>query len=274
MKQKKLSKNYTAPALEKGLDILELLSNNESGLTQAEIASKLNKSVNEIYRMVSTLRSREYVDFDQEADLYRLSYKILNMTARFEPVNTLTTRAIPIMKEMTTKANQSIHLAIYTKGKILIIAQEDSPSSFNYHVSVGATFDLLETSSGRVILTFQKEKERKRRLERRKFYKKIEKTSKIPDSQLRKIESKFSKNTMQNINKNGYELVKSLQIKGVTNISVPIFDYTENAIAALTIPFVDRIISKGELNLTQVCNLLINSGKILSSEMGYKGKIV
>ena len=274
MKQKKLSKNYTAPALEKGLDILELLSINENGLTQAEIASKLNKSVNEIYRMVSTLRSREYVDFDQDADLYRLSYKILNMTARFEPVNTLTTRAIPIMKEMTTKANQSIHLAIYTKGKILIIAQEDSPSSFNYHVSVGATFDLLETSSGRVILTFQKEKERKRRLERRKFYKKIEKTSKIPDSQLRKIESKFSKNTMQNISKNGYELVKSLQIKGVTNISVPIFDYTENAIAALTIPFVDRIISKGELNLTQVCKLLINSGKILSSEMGYKGKIV
>ena len=274
MKQKKLSKNYTAPALEKGLDILELLSINENGLTQAEIASKLNKSVNEIYRMVSTLRSREYVDFDQDADLYRLSYKILNMTARFEPVNTLTTRAIPIMKEMTTKANQSIHLAIYTKGKILIIAQEDSPSSFNYHVSVGATFDLLETSSGRVILTFQKEKERKRRLERRKFYKKIEKTSQIPGSQLRKIESKFSKNTMQNISKNGYELVKSLQIKGVTNISVPIFDYTENAIAALTIPFVDRIISKGELNLTQVCKLLINSGKILSSDMGYKGKII
>ena len=78
MKQKKLSKNYTAPALEKGLDILELLSINENGLTQAEIASKLNKSVNEIYRMVSTLRSREYVDFDQDADLYRLSYKILN----------------------------------------------------------------------------------------------------------------------------------------------------------------------------------------------------
>ena len=95
MKQKKLSKNYTAPALEKGLDILELLSINENGLTQAEIASKLNKSVNEIYRMVSTLRSREYIDFDQDADLYRLSYKILNMTARFEPVNTLTTRAIP-----------------------------------------------------------------------------------------------------------------------------------------------------------------------------------
>ena len=75
---------------------------------------------------------------------------------------------------------------------------------------------------------------------------------------------------MQKIEKNKYELVKSLQIKGVTNISVPIFDYTNNAIAALTIPFVDRIITKGELNLNGVKKLLIKSGELLSSEMGYK----
>jgi len=272
MTQKKLSKIYTAPALEKGLDILELLSSTEEGLTQAEIASKLNKSVNEIYRMISTLKQREYVDFDKEEDVYRLSYKILNMTAKFEPIKTLTTNAIPIMKEIAIKANQSVHLAIYTRGKILIIAQEDSPSSFNYHVSVGATFDLLETSSGRVILTFQNEDERKRRLQRRKFFKKFELTSKIPNAQLKKIESKFSKNTMKGISNDGYEVVKSLQIKGVTNISVPIFDYTNYAIATLTIPFVDRIISKGELKLKEVTNLLINSGKALSSDMGHKGK--
>ena len=64
MKQKKQYKNYTAPALDKGLDILELLSENQEGLTQAQIADRLNKSVNEIYRMISTLRNREYVDFD------------------------------------------------------------------------------------------------------------------------------------------------------------------------------------------------------------------
>ena len=51
MKHKKQSKNYSAPALEKGLDILELLSNSAEGLSQAEIAGKLNKSVNEIKKL-------------------------------------------------------------------------------------------------------------------------------------------------------------------------------------------------------------------------------
>ena len=47
-------KNYSAPALDKGLDILELLALSSRSLTQAEIADHLNKSVNEIYRMLNT----------------------------------------------------------------------------------------------------------------------------------------------------------------------------------------------------------------------------
>lgn len=270
MKQKKQSKNYNAPALDKGLDILELLSNSSGGLTQAEIASQLNKSVNEIYRMISTLRNREYVEFIEKTDVYNLSYKILNMAAKFEPVKTLTSRTIPLMKEITIKTNQSIHLAIFTRGKILLIAQEDSPSSFNYHMSVGAHIDALETSSGRVLLTFQTEEERKRMLERRKFYMKLDKNLNYKASNLRKIENKFSKRTMQKIFKDRYEVVKSLQIKGVTNITVPILDYTNNAVAAMTIPFVDRIIKDNQLDIKQVTNLLVSYGKKLSFDMGFR----
>ena len=76
-------------------------------------------------------------------------------------------------------------------------------------------------------------------------------------------------NKIYTFEKNKYELVKSLQIKGVTNISVPIFDHTNNAIAALTIPFVDRIIKKNELDIKQVTKLLKMFDKKLSSEMSY-----
>ena len=77
---------------------------------------------------------------------------------------------------------------------------------------------------------------------------------------------------MQKIFKDRFEVVKSLQVKGVTNITIPIFDHTENAIAALTIPFVDRINKKEELSIKQVTNLLVSYGKTLSFEMGHRGK--
>ena len=46
---------YRAPALDKGLDILELLAGVDGGLTQAEIAKKLDRSPNEFYRMLDRL---------------------------------------------------------------------------------------------------------------------------------------------------------------------------------------------------------------------------
>lgn len=97
----------------------------------------------------------------------------------------------------------------------------------------------------------------------------MKKKTKLSNSYLKKIENKYSKSTIHKILKDRCEVVKSLQIKGVTNISIPIFDHTENAIAALTIPFVDRIIKKDELSIKQVFNLLEVYGKKLSSEMGY-----
>ena len=52
---------YRAPALDKGLDILELLAGVEQGLTQAEIAKRLDRSPNEFYRMLDRLVRRGYV---------------------------------------------------------------------------------------------------------------------------------------------------------------------------------------------------------------------
>ena len=73
----KTKKNYSAPALEKGLDIIELLSESSDGFSQAEIAKELNRSVNEIYRMLNILVSRNYIEFDTNNERYKLSFKLL-----------------------------------------------------------------------------------------------------------------------------------------------------------------------------------------------------
>ena len=52
---------YRAPALDKGLDILELLAGEEEGLSQAEIAKALGRTPNEQYRMLERLVRRGYV---------------------------------------------------------------------------------------------------------------------------------------------------------------------------------------------------------------------
>jgi len=259
---------YRAPALDKGLDILELLSKADEGLTQAKIANLLNKSVNEIYRMLTTLRERHYIQFDEFTDQYQLSFKLLNLASSFNPTKRLLEKATPVMKEITAKTWQSIHLSIYTAGKLLVIAQVDSGSAFNYHVAVGSSFDLLETSSGRVLLTFQTDKERARRLLRRKIFLKIDNNISIPKVQLLDLEKKYNKKNIFKIKKDGCEVVKSLQIVGITNISYPIFDSSGSAIASLTTPFLNRLHDK-KSDIRNVSVLLKKYSLQLSQELGY-----
>ena len=161
---------YSAPALEKGLDIIELLSRSVLGLSQAEIAKELKRSVNEIYRMLNILVARNYIELDTDSERYKLTYKLLQLSSQHQPIKNIMEKSLPMMREVAQLCNHSVHLSIYYAGKLLVISQVDSPSSFNYSVKAGSNFDLLETSSGRVLLAFQTKEERKRRLKRRKLF--------------------------------------------------------------------------------------------------------
>lgn len=263
-------KNYSAPALEKGLDILELLSDSNSGLSQAEIAKKLNRTVNEIYRMLNILLHRNYIELDQQTERYQLTYKLLQISSRHQPIKNLMQKSIPVMREIAQLVNQSLHLSIYYAGKLLIIGQVDSPSKTNYSVPAGSTFDLLATSSGRVILAFQTGEERKRRLQRRKLFLQYEDKKIAKSKEIHSLEKKFSTKIIHEIIKNKCEVVKSLQIDGVTNICAPIFDHTNHAIAAMTIPYLHKINrTKNDLNVKEATKLLKNKSLILSNSLGY-----
>lgn len=74
------SDRYRAPALDKGLDILELLSGIDGGLTQAEIAKHLGRSPNEFYRMLDRLVRRGYVT-RLEGDRYSLTLKLFGLAS-------------------------------------------------------------------------------------------------------------------------------------------------------------------------------------------------
>ena len=266
----KSKKNYSAPALEKGLDIIELLSKSSIGFSQAEIAKELKRSVNEIYRMLNILVARNYIELDLDNDRYKLTFKLLQLSSQHQPIKNLMQKSLPMMREVAQLCNHSVHLSIYYAGKLLVIGQVDSPSSFNYSVTTGSNFDLLETSSGRVILAFQTVEERQRRLERRKLFMKLQK--KKNNSSNNTLEKKFSSKIIHEIIKNKCEVVKSLQVNGVTNISVPVFDHTNQAIAAVTIPFLQRIKkdSLNDMSLINTTKLLKDQALILSKSLGFQ----
>ena len=79
---------YAAPALEKGLDVIELLARETDGLTLNEIARLLDRTSSELFRMVNALCRRGYIG--QHDDRYVLTLKLFELAHRHKPIKSLT----------------------------------------------------------------------------------------------------------------------------------------------------------------------------------------
>ncbi|MEO1969322.1 MAG: IclR family transcriptional regulator [Sphingomonadaceae bacterium] len=154
-------KKYAVPALEKGLDVIEYLSDQAVPMTQSQIARALDRQPGEIFRMLACLEGREYVRRDPTNGGYALTLKLFQLARIHSPFENLVAAARPIMRSLADNVRESCHLTVLDQNQVLVIAQEESPNPFRLSVEVGSVHSPIRTNSGRLLLASMPDKARK-----------------------------------------------------------------------------------------------------------------
>jgi DNA-binding IclR family transcriptional regulator len=246
---------YTAPALEKGLDILELLASVSDAMTHSEIAGRLGRSLPEVFRMLVCLEERGYISRTGPDERYQLTLKLFEVVHRHHPLQRLIAQARPLVQQVASNTGQSCHLAMLNHAEVVVVAQFEAPGIMGFSVHLGANIDLLNTASGHVILAFQSEEVRARALGAWRF-------------RSRKPVPVGLFGHLNQIRQRGYEELASYQVHGVVNISYPVLNQHGEAIAAMTVPFLARI--GDTVGPPQVKEALSLASRKLSSAIGGK----
>jgi DNA-binding IclR family transcriptional regulator len=244
---------YAAPALEKGLDILELLCRSDTPLSQKEVALQLGRSVGELYRMMTCLVERGYLaNID---DKYVVTTKLFELAHLNPPTHRLLVEAVPIMQRLSSELDQSCHLTVYNQGRQIVVAKVDAPSGMGFSVRVGAELDVLVSASGRVLLAFQDGETRKLRIE--------ESSQRRPDHTDPQITM-----TLETVRARGFESIPSAQVRGLYAVAFPILDRQSHAIAALTVPYAERIDQIHRTSVASIEELLGKATRSLIERLG------
>jgi DNA-binding IclR family transcriptional regulator len=243
---------YATPALDKGLDILELLSRQREGLTKSEVARALNRSVSEIFRMLLCLEQRAYISI-ASGDRYVLSLRLFQLVQEHPPTERLLSEAMPRMHTLAEKTQQSCHLGVLDGARVVILAQTNSSTSTGFYVKPGSSVDLMEAATGQVILAYLPKEAQDRVLAEWK-----KETGGVIASDLNRRLAK--------IRQRGYEKRASYQVRGVTNISYPVLGVGGRAIAALTVPYILRIRESPQMD--DVEKAIAATAQELSAAMG------
>jgi DNA-binding IclR family transcriptional regulator len=219
--------SYATPALEKGLDVIELLARRSGGLTKSEISRELKRTVSEIFRMLLCLERRGYIA-QTEGERYSLTLKLFKLVQEHPPTERLTAEALPVMHQVAHETLQSCHMGVIDEAQVTILAQVNAPSSVGFYVKLGSSVELMEASTGYVILAYQDEEHRARTL-----------------AEWQRLTGKEIPTDLAahlaRVKRQGYESRPSYKVRGVTNISYPIFDDRSSAIGALTVPYIQHI---------------------------------
>lgn len=220
-------RKYRAPALEKGLDILELMARNSAPMTLTQISTALDRSVSELFRMVQALEFKGYIEMLSNGEGYVLTNRLFALGMAQAPTKTLLEVALPVMRRLAKSSMQSCHLGVPSDDQMVVVARIEAPADVGFSVRIGYRQLILDATSGVVLFAFQPESLRESWLEHLAAH----------ASQSR-IEA-FLKHGDE-VRAQGYAKTQSNFVQGVIDLSAPVKG-AYRVVAALTVPYVQRL---------------------------------
>lgn len=221
----KTPSKYRAPALDKGLDILELLAHTPGPLTMTAVAAAIGYSKGEIFRMLQVLEERGYIARENDTG-FVLTNRLFLLGMERPPVKSLVEAALPAMHELAQQTLQACHLVVASGEQMVVIARIEPPGDLGFVVRVGHRLPLARSTSGAVLFAFQSNEVRAHWLDA------------LDAAGVRYARKRFVAQA-DAIRAQGYAMLPSGDVDAVTDLSAPILRHGIAA-GALTIPYVER----------------------------------
>lgn len=248
---------YAAPALEKGLDVLELLAAEPHGMNLQDIARRLGRSPNELFRMLDVLVRRGFLARQPDA-AYLLTLRLFELAHLHPPVDRLLDCAMPHMQELARATSQSNHLCVHHDARLVVLARAESPEPMSYSVRQGSHFPFHDDRvSARVITAFQ------HGTRREQFLDELVGTGRNRMARRGRLDKR-----LEEIRKRGYDEGPSDTISGVVDICFPIFDRF-GTVASLNIVYMRQRDTR--LSIPGAREKLRQRARLISRLLGWPG---
>ncbi len=220
--------SYAAPALEKGLDILELLAEVGEPLSTRVIAERLARSKGEIFRMVFVLLQRGYLVREAGTDRLGLSRRLFDLGIRTPGGRQLTSIVLPLMERFSEESGHAAHLVVLSRGQTVVLATTSGHLDASVIVRPGYGRPALEANSGLLILAFQSETRRQALMRDAS----AEERAQLGSAGLLEV--------FADIRSLGHRVAPSRDIMAVTDIACPVLGPAGQAEAAILVPSLMR----------------------------------
>ena len=222
---KNTNANVKAPALARGLKVLELLAEEEPELSLKSIAERLDVPTPSLWRILGVLRENGYLLFDQDKKTYRLGFKFLYLGNVFMSRMGFRSQARGYLKKMMELTGETAELSARVKDQLILIEQVECPEAVRLFSRIGSAYPYFHaTAPGKVYLAHLTGEKLKHVMDRMGLPRITEHT--ITDFQVLEKE-------LEKVRKNGYAYDEQEMRMGVVRVAAPVYDKDGRVMACI-----------------------------------------
>lgn len=252
--------NYIIQSVAHALDVLEEFRGDHDELGVTELSKKLKLHKNNVFRILATLQSRNYIEQNKTNDNYRLGIKCLELGQTFIRQRGLLRQAQPILHELAEGSGETSYISILRSNDVVYLDAVETTSTVRVISRVGLHMPIHATAAGKALIAFESEEELRKRFH----------ASELP---------RYTKNTItgtEDLLKNlesvrGLEYATDLEEfeEGLRCIAGPVRDYTRKVIAAISVSGPAHRLSDEKIEQT-IGPVVARCAKALSTRLGYR----
>ena len=139
-------------SLDKGLQVLEMVATSDGEAGLSDLTGKLKWDKSTVFRLLTTLIRRGYVEQDPDTKRYRLGFQLLHLEHHLFKSLDLSRISREILARLAGSTGEAAHLATLHGDRLVIIAQRESPERVAVNAHVGSIEPLHCTALGKAIL--------------------------------------------------------------------------------------------------------------------------
>lgn len=251
-----MSDKLNSSSIDKVLTILETVSNHPTGISLADLAKNTNIAKTTVFRILDTLKVREYVTLDSLTERYILDIKSLELGIKGLMNVNLVEVAIPYLKTLSSMTQETCFLGVYNSGYVVYLYKSEGTLSIQTNAHLGSRMPAYCTGIGKALLAHQSQEEIEQRLKEPL----VQYTENTITSQNRLYEE------LTDIRSKGYSCDNEENEEGLTCVAKPIFNYTGKVIGAISVAGpTNRMKPKIDLAVEDLKNVC----QVISRRLGY-----
>lgn len=249
-------KDYSVPALIRGLSILNMFNDKDRVLSTNDFAERLGVSVSSIYRIVQTLSETEYLT-KLARNTYSLGPAVISLGYAYLAGRDIIDISVPHLNKLRDNTSVSCHLGVREGRHVLYLYRALAAQRLVVNIPVGSRIPCHSSALGRVLLSSLKDQD----LEILYNGIQLDSAAKPNPQSLPELKQRINEERKQgfSVNHSDYS----------TAIAAPIRSHTNEIIAAINVSGPDVFILDESVH-ADITEQLRQTALAISTEMGFR----